>query len=281
MLRLGATETTLLFFYFLDNYENFYHGVELLPDKLKYVDSQKYFINWLYSTSGFYDKEINGSYFDFDGDYVLKSSVYNEYFSKILSIIKDSNSPIILVFHDFHESLLDFKTKFLEYIDFNNKIKKYENVLQFMENKNILIINNLGSLMKNQFESGNIDKICNEFPKNVKSIEYFENGYSFLNSGPDSSLLETAKNIIEKIKDLNFDGAIISAGAYSCLLADDINKKLEKETFVMGGVLPLYFGISTKRITMYSNEFVNEYFINVPDSMKPLNYEKIEDGCYW
>ena len=135
--------------------------------------------------------------------------------------------------------------------------------------------------MKNQFESGNIDKICNEFPKNVKSIEYFENGYSFLNSGPDSSLLETAKNIIEKIKDLNFDGAIISAGAYSCLLADDINKKLEKETFVMGGVLPLYFGISTKRITMYSNEFVNEYFINVPDSMKPLNYEKIEDGCYW
>ena len=150
-----------------------------------------------------------------------------------------------------------------------------------MENKNILIINNLGSLMKTQFESGNIDKICNEFPKNVKSIEYFENGYSFLNSGPDSSLLETAKHIIEKIKDLNFDGAIISAGAYSCIIADDINKKLKKETFLMGGNLPLYFGIITKRITIYYKEFINEYFINVPDSMKPLNYEKIEDGCYW
>ena len=279
MLRLGATETTLLFFYFLDNYEKYY-CVDL-PDKLKYADAQKYFINWLYSTSGFYDKEIKGSYFDFDGDYILKSTIYNEYFSKLLFIIKDTNSPVILVFHDTDESLSYFKNKFLEYIDYNNKIKKYENMLQFMENKNILIINNLGSLMKKQFESGNIDKICNEFPKNVKSIEYFENGYSFLNSGPDSSLLETAQNIIEKIKYLNFDGAIISAGAYSCILADDINKKLGKETFIMGGNLPLYFGISTKRIITWCKEYINEYFISVPDSMKPLNYEKIEDGCYW
>jgi hypothetical protein len=283
MLRLGYTETTLLLFYFLDIYEKIYCNVDLLPDKLKYANSQKYYINWLYSTSGFYDKEIKGSYFDFNGDYILKSNIYNEYFSKLLFIIKNTDTPVKLHFQDIHidECLLVFKQKFLEYINFNNKNKKYENIHQFMENKNILIINNLGSLMKKQFESGNIDKICKEFSKNVKSIEYFENGYTFFNSGPDGSLLETSKNIIEKIKELNFDGVIISAGAYSCILADDINKKLDKETFIVGGDLPLYFGITTKRTTMWWKDLINEHFIKVPDNMKPLNYEKIEEGCYW
>ena len=29
------------------------------------------------------------------------------------------------------------------------------------------------------------------------------------------------------------------------------------------------------------NQRINEYFIEVPPEMKPLNYEKIEGGAYW
>jgi hypothetical protein len=150
-----------------------------------------------------------------------------------------------------------------------------------MENKHILIINNLGSLMKQQFESGNLHKIHPDFSKNIKSIQYFENGYTFFNNGPDSNILETVDNLFNKIQKYDFDGAIISAGAYSCLLADFIITKLNKTAFVIGGDLSYYFGISCKRTTIFYTKEINELWIKVPDNLKPPGYEKIEDGCYW
>jgi hypothetical protein len=150
-----------------------------------------------------------------------------------------------------------------------------------INNNNILIINNLGSLMKKQFDSGNLEKIHPDFPKNIKTIQYFENGYSFLNNGPDNSILETVEKISNKIMNFEFDGAIISAGAYSCLIANYILNHLKKEVFVIGGDLPFYFGIITNRKKYKFNKNVENYLINVPQEMKPLNHEKIENSCYW
>jgi hypothetical protein len=135
--------------------------------------------------------------------------------------------------------------------------------------------------MKQQFDSGNLHKIHPEFPKNIKSIQYFENGYTFFNNGPDSNILETVDNLFNKIKKYDFDGAIISAGAYSCLLADMIITKLNKTVFVIGGGLSYYFGISNKRTKIFHSNEINDFFIEVPEHLKPLGYEKIEDGCYW
>jgi hypothetical protein len=49
----------------------------------------------------------------------------------------------------------------------------------------------------------------------------------------------------------------------------------------MGGDLAYHFGIMTGRTRSQGHLFTNEYFINVPDEMKPPGYEKIEGGCYW
>jgi hypothetical protein len=54
-LRLGYTETTLLFYYYL-NKNNISNEIIL--------NSQQNFINWLLTTSGFYDKKIKGSNFN-------------------------------------------------------------------------------------------------------------------------------------------------------------------------------------------------------------------------
>ena len=81
MLRVGFTETTLLFYYYLENILNIDITI------LKLIDSQNNLINWLYSTSGFYDKTINGTYFDIDVKKAKKSDVYNYYFSNLLNII--------------------------------------------------------------------------------------------------------------------------------------------------------------------------------------------------
>jgi len=272
-IRLGFSETTLLFFYYLDK-----NGI----DNSNYNSSQNGIINWLFSTSGFYDKQIEGTYFNFNATIIKKSAVYNSYFERVFNIVKKQNNACLcLCFHKIHPSLDIYKEQFLNEICYY--VRKYENVpssslFAFMHNKNILIINNLGILMKNQYESGNIKKIRNDFPDTVKSIQYLNNGYSFLNSGPDESILETAEKLCNRIKTYDFDGAIISTGAYSCLLFDYIVNELTKEAYISGGELPAYFGIITNRTKPTTN---NEYWIKVPDDMKPENYEKIEGGTYW
>jgi hypothetical protein len=272
-LRLGYIETTLLFYYYL-NKNNISNEIIL--------NSQQNFINWLLTTSGFYDKKIKGSNFnDFNFIQIKNNSfIYREYFDKLLFLLKKNNFYFQPCFHKIDSSLDEYKNEFLKFINYNNKHPEPE-LFTFMENKHILIINNLGSLMKQQFESGNLKKIHPKFPENLKSLNYFENGYTFFNNGPHNNILETCNHICEQIKDLSFDGAIISAGAYSCLIADFIINNLNKEAFVIGGCLSYYFGINTERTKIYHKKQINEFFINVPQNMKPEGYEKIEDGCYW
>ena len=52
MYRLGFTESTLLYFYYLDNIIEF-------PYKYLYRQNQYELCKWLYKTSGFYDKKID------------------------------------------------------------------------------------------------------------------------------------------------------------------------------------------------------------------------------
>ena len=84
-LRLGFTEGTLFFIYFFENIiKN-----ENCRDVCKEFDKTKHnIINWLYSTSGFYDKTIEGDYFNFDYQLCMNSNTYNEYMNRIyLSIL--------------------------------------------------------------------------------------------------------------------------------------------------------------------------------------------------
>ena len=275
MIRLGYTESQLLFYYYLDKNN--------LLDKNLYSDRQNNLINWLYSTSGFYDKTISGSYFDFDANYIKQTKIYNEYFEKVLGILKNIDCKIQFNFHDHDVKYipLNINEQFYNYLNYHNKVSKYPDILSFMSNKKILIINNLSPLMKQQYNSGNIKKICSGFPDDVKEILCFENGYTFLNNGPLENILDSYRKLCNKIKRLDFDGVIISAGAYSSLLAGYISKRLKKEVYCCGGELPNYFGIKTVRAEMHSKHLINEYWIPVPEHMKPANYKKIEDGCYW
>lgn len=269
-LRLGFTETTLLFFYYLDQKK---------INNAKYIELQSSLINWLCTTSGFYDKKINGSYFNFNANEIKNSEIYKKYFNKLLTITKQNNCFLELCFHQIDNNIISLKEDFLKSINYYEKLSP-TSLFDFLENKHILIINNLGSLMKKQFENGNVNKIHKNFPNNIKSINYFENGYSFFNNGPDNSILDSFSKICEKINKFSFDGAIISAGAYSCLIADFIINNLQKKAFIIGGELNSVFGIKCKRKNLSDMEN-QQYLISVPKEMKPDGYEKIEEGCYW
>jgi len=262
MIRLGMSESTLLFFYYLDNCK--------INNNL-YKNDQHQLINWLYTTSGFYDKNVNGQYFNFDSNHIKSTLVYNTYFSNLMNIVKNTNYELSINFHNIIPELLDYKVQFLKYINYYNKTIHYD-LLSFVKNQNVLIINPLGKLYKQQYDNG--------ITLGMNSLKYINNGYSFFNNGIHNNILETLESIYIQINNTEFDRAIISAGAYSSFMANHIIN-LKKEVYIIGGNLPFYFNIKTKRVIDKFPGQINETFIIVPEDMKPHNFKLIEDGCYW
>jgi hypothetical protein len=282
-IRLGMSESTLLFYFYTENVLL----LELTEDRKK---SQACLINWLYTTSGFYDKSIPGE--DFSYPYLLckESPVYMSYMTSLMNFFlknKERGIKNNLHFHDLPEHCKESLDSFKDYINLsdykNNYIKNffsdYKKFCTFIRGRNIVIINPMSELMKQQYLTGNVKKIYPDFP-DISSITCYKNPYTFFNTGEDGNILLTKdkmlKDIQELIKDIEDPYLIISCGAYSNLLASDFPC-----VCTIGGFLLAYFGLKHKRYSSflpYSNE---EYWLIIPDNMKPPHYEKIENGCFW
>jgi len=274
-LRIGYTESTLLFYYWLTNIRHVEtHIINEVNDSLHNM------INWLYTTSGFYDKSIQGTYFNIDSHTALSSSVYTKYMSNLLEIVK--NTELTLNFHNFSAPILPYKQEFIQYLtSIVKRIDPYNisksEIFNRIANKRVLIVNPMSSLMKQQYEVGNVQKLYPAFPSLI-SMDIYENPYTFFNNGPDSSILETADKAYQEIQTKEFDVAIVSCGAYSSLIGHHISTVIGKEVITLGGDLQSIFGIKTGR---NKNVSFNEHWISVPVHLKPVDYMKIEDGCYW
>jgi hypothetical protein len=279
--RLGYTEGSLLFIYWLNNYSN----IKLTNESTIIINNtKKNMLNWLHTTSGFYDKKVKGDYFNFNFDN-YDESLLNNYLIKIINSIKDSDILCICL-HNFNNDIISHKDSFYNFFcaKKNSHIHK-EYVYDIMKNKNVLIVSPFAKLIKQQIDNKNVKKIYNNF-HDVNNIIVYTAPYTFFNNGPDNNILETCKKIyieIEKIEN-TFDVAIISFGAYSNILAEYINTILNKSTCVVGGDLNTYFGIASKRFYDFNKGNIEnkEYWIiDIPDEYKPNDYKKIENGCYW
>jgi hypothetical protein len=276
MYRLGMTESTLLLFYFFD------HVLQCPSSKL-YNDQQNYLINWLFSTSGFYDKTVKGNYFDFDAENIKKQpdGVYLKYFRALLNIVRTVKQRVVFNFHKIHPELST--DEFYEYIE-RAEHPEYDEEAEFLkalgEHKNIVIVNNLGQLMKRQYDTGGALPSLPEF----ESVDYYMNGYSFLNNGVHRNIFETADSIccdLQKQLTGKQTLVVVSAGAYSTFIAYFLSHKCNKSVFVIGGNLPFYFGIRTNRVVKFFADRIDSTFVTVPESLKPKCHKLIEDSCYW
>jgi hypothetical protein len=273
ILRLGFTESSLLFIYWLNNYNNI-NNKEL-------IESKKNLIKWLYTTSGYYDNTIISYYMDAEHE-SLDPVIYIEYMEKLLNFIK--NSDIFQICLHRFEKTNKYIDTFKNLINIKSDYINYKTVYDFIANKNILIISPFSQLIKDQIDSGHVKKINNDFP-DIKNIYIYRNSYSFFNKGLHNNILETVTNIIDEIT-LNivddYESVLISCGAYSCLLAEKLYN-MGKNVCVVGGDLQTYFGILNGR-SREKNYHINnpEYWIvNIPEEYKPKDYMKIENGCYW
>lgn len=98
-----------------------------------------------------------------------------------------------------------------------------------------------------------------------------------------SSWFEAFEETCNKISDLDFDVAIIGAGAYGLPLAAFV-KKLGKIGLHIGGPTQLLFGVKGRRWENeydYGVRFFNEDWVYPAEEECPPNLTKVEGGCYW
>ncbi|WFR56794.1 hypothetical protein QA584_24800 [Anaerocolumna sp. AGMB13025] len=81
-----------------------------------------------------------------------------------------------------------------------------------------------------------------------------------------------------QINSINFDIALIGAGAYGFPLAAYV-KHIGKKAIHVGGMLQLYFGIKGKAWNEMG--IYNEHWTSPTETERPEGYKKVEAGRYW
>jgi hypothetical protein len=86
----------------------------------------------------------------------------------------------------------------------------------------------------------------------------------------------------DRVQNIEFDIAIIGAGAYGLPLASFV-KSMGKKAVHLGGATQILFGIRGNRWddNPFFQQLFNEHWIKPLPTETPTNFQNIESGCYW
>jgi hypothetical protein len=147
-----------------------------------------------------------------------------------------------------------------------------------LRGKKILVIHPFDVSIKQNYQLrkelfGNMDFIPEFELITLKAVQSIANTKTEYNSW-----FEALKDMEEKICNIDFDIALIGAGAYGLALGAFI-KDLGKKAVHVGGMLQLFFGIRGKawdKLNIY-----NDYWTSPKEEEKPNGYKLVESGRYW
>jgi hypothetical protein len=287
IVRLGMTESGILLLTFAHQHGNFPP-----PVKHQIFHYLLHLTNWLYTTSGYYDKAVTGSKFNF-----TETAVYTDNFNNLikhLGLAVNGCNETQFYFHDgFIRSLYEsLKDRFLNHYGINNfkllndtkTIDRVPFYYEKIKGKKVLVVSSFAELCVQQYTSGNIYNLGIGFPT-VKGVVGVTPPYCFLNTGPHKNYFETLSAIYEEIKKADFDVAVLGCGVYGHMLCHLIHTELKKDAVYIGGCVTNIFGILSSRekdVGMGKDVKTNEFWVlTIPDKYKPPNYKDIENGCYW
>jgi hypothetical protein len=151
-----------------------------------------------------------------------------------------------------------------------------------LKDKNILVIHPFSKTIEKQYINKNKlfsnEKILPDF--NLLTYKPVQSGAS--EASEFKTWFEALDKMTNDISKMNFDIAIIGAGAYGLPLAANI-KRLNKKAFHLGGATQILFGIIGKRWEKNPNfvPMFNNYWTRPSSEEQPKSFEKVEGGCYW
>jgi hypothetical protein len=281
--RPGYTETTLLVCHFLrTRLRANRHGTPfgLSDEQLKGIEEK--YVHWLFSTSGFYDKAVRGTYFDINYTDVVKSHAYHEWIRLYENSIRDCDYLIPLIHLKYFPSLEGLIDEYIDSLSSRNKENArwdgywwdHARLYPLLAGKTVLVVSSFAELIERQYRSGNVHRIHATFPV-FRDLIPFTFPYTFLNSGPDSHAIDTLDRIYHQVCTLDFDIALVSCGSYGCILADRIHSETRRDAITLGSGIGPMFGVSPRR------DGEKFWISEIPAEYRPPDYDKIEEGRYW
>ena len=151
-----------------------------------------------------------------------------------------------------------------------------------LENKKVLVIHPFQESIESQYKKRKLlfanKDVLPDFElitlKAVQSIAKSKAGFE--------TWFDAYEHMCAEVKKIDFDIAIIGAGAYGLPLSF-YAKSLGKKAIHMGGATQILFGIKGKRWDQHEviSKLYNEHWVRPLPSERPDQYYKIEEGCYW
>ena len=149
-----------------------------------------------------------------------------------------------------------------------------------LSGKKILIVSGFSKSFQEQFNR--IEKVfpINAYPK--FSAQFINCPISTGGMTDGKTWVDHLERIKSEMECLDFDVALVSAGAYALPLAYHA-KKMGKVGITCGGELQLFFGVVGRRWEQFEKvtKYRNEYWVRPSETEKPSNWKNLEDGCYW
>lgn len=235
---------------------------------------------------------LNGVYSKSD-----KLNDYEDFCKKYLDSIKNSNyiacftfnSRNIIKIQNFFINKYSLKilhSRVLEpfYCCLENE-KPWSN---YLINKKVLIISPFVHSFQKQIN--NNFQIFKDLSKKLfldgQEFVFYKSYQTIAGNHLHNNWLETYNLMINDIKDIKFDIALVSCGAYGLPICNFIKTEMNKSAIYIGGGLQLLFGVMGKR--WENNEMWNKIIKeNDTKFIKPSgdeiiqNNKTIENGCYW
>lgn len=155
---------------------------------------------------------------------------------------------------------------------------------RYLKGKKVLVIHPFAQTIESQYKKRDLlfenKDILPEFElKTLKPVQSIADSAQNL---PFKNWFEALNYIKEQINKIDFDVALIGAGAYGIFLAEYC-KSLGKKAVHMGGATQVLFGIKGKRweeCELY-DKVINEHWVRPNEEEKPKGFDKVENGCYW
>ncbi|MFE0299523.1 GT-D fold domain-containing protein [Priestia megaterium] len=175
--------------------------------------------------------------------------------------------------------------------NFNRKVTELRNLEPYyalnpwsaaLKGKKVLVIHPFAQTIQQQYKNHKkIFENPNVLPEfnliTMKAVQTISNAQTEF-----KNWFEALEYMKKQINSIDFDVAIIGAGAYGLPLGAHIKQK-NKVAIHLGGATQILFGIKGSRWDNHPviSQFYNSYWSRPSDEEKPEGFKKVEKGCYW
>lgn len=150
-----------------------------------------------------------------------------------------------------------------------------------LEGKTVLVVHPFSESIEKQYANRELlfkNKVLPEFTlKTFKAIQTAGGSCCIY-----STWFDALRSMCRDIEQIEFDVAIVGAGAYGLPLSAHI-KKMGKGAIHLGGATQLLFGIYGARWESKPEfkQLINDYWVRPSRGERPKSPGRIENACYW